>query len=214
MLKEEIESLKDELKKIRQTNDNLLKLLELGNENKPSEENVNITQTSHDTISSKVTYADKLNNKKKSNKKPSTSEEENAKPTMKTNINPNVSKDINTSNYTDMRAAKRNDRKSNTIYGTAESDCAIKAVARYAHLHVYRLDPDLSVEQLSNYLKTKNILNSKVEKLQSKYPEQYSSFKVSVPLSCLEDIKNPNLWPKDTGINRFFYRLQKKEGTT
>ncbi|KAK9729729.1 hypothetical protein QE152_g15787 [Popillia japonica] len=99
------------------------------------------------------------------------------------------------------------------IYGTAQTDCTIKAVARYAHLHVssYRLDPSLTVEELDNYLKSRNILNAKLEKLQSKRPDEYSSFRVSVPMDVIEDVKNPATWPKDACINRFFFRLLKKD---
>ncbi|KAL3269397.1 hypothetical protein HHI36_008467 [Cryptolaemus montrouzieri] len=85
----------------------------------------------------------------------------------------------------------RRKRKTNTIKGTNEGSSEIKGVKRYAHFHVFGIHTDISTEQLTETLKKKSLSNLKCEKVTSKRPEEYSSFKISVIYEEQEIIKNP-----------------------
>ncbi|KAK9754986.1 hypothetical protein QE152_g786 [Popillia japonica] len=78
--------------------------------------------------------------------------------------------------------------------------------------NVYRkLDKDTSVNDIQGYLKSKNFKDIICEKLASKHPDEYASFKISVPITILEEIKSPNLWPVGTCIDRFLLNLGQKK---
>ena len=98
--------------------------------------------------------------------------------------------------------------KKPTIVGTA-TDIGIKAAVQYAHLHAYKLEPNLNADQLKNYLQSVGVQDVMCEKMDSKYPAQYSSFKISVKQDQLEKVKDANIWPKNARINRFLEHLKK-----
>lgn len=70
-------------------------------------------------------------------------------------------------------------------------------------LHSIYWDPDTDTDELSKYLQ-KIVPDLKVEKLNSRHPQDYSSFKISVPKSEMEKIMKPELWPSGVRINEFF----------
>lgn len=220
-LQEEISALRNEIKVIKESNIELIKLLTSQNANqnifnKKEKENI----VSSLKCDSKVTYADKASSNKNPSKNTIVKETENINNVFFSrdkNKDKNNNKDISkqATDITNPTNDKNKDRrKTNVIYGTADSSCTIKAVTRYKHFHVFRLDPELSTDALADYLRGMKISGSRVEKLQSKHPDEYSSFKLSVPANHAEDVLNPNLWPKDTCINRFFFRKTDKNTKT
>lgn len=100
------------------------------------------------------------------------------------------------------------------VQGTAKSGIAIGGAERYSYFHVCYLDPKLNDRDLMSYLKDCNITQVKCEKLNSKFPDEYSSFKIGVPYSQVETIKNPEIWPEGVSINRFFQKRQQLPITT
>lgn len=109
--------------------------------------------------------------------------------------------------------SKNNKTKRNeTIIGTSE-DCEVSAVPRLAFLHVSNLSVATSVEDLTSMLKRAHFEDFYIEKLNSKYPESYSSFKFTIQADDLERIKNPALWAKRVKINRFFHKGRKQVNT-
>lgn len=108
---------------------------------------------------------------------------------------------------------RRRYKKKETIQGQAkmaDGDGTLKGIAKYVDFHVYRLHPDVTEDEVIEYLKKKNIHEVKCEKMSSKFPDEYSSFKVSVSTGCVEEFKKPEIWPEHTCINRFLHRLVKK----
>lgn len=103
---------------------------------------------------------------------------------------------------------KRKQNKRRSIVGTGKSD-EIKAVTLFSHAHISNLYPDITTEKLINYLNKKDLKDVKCIQLRSNRPDEYSSFKVSVPSSEFEKLKDPNLWPEGTRINNFLFRLMK-----
>lgn len=74
---------------------------------------------------------------------------------------------------------------------------------RIYEYHVTNLNPDTDVAALCGYLKgfAPNVI---VDKLNSKNPQRYSSFKVAVPEDESVCILNSSIWPQDVIVNRFF----------
>ncbi|XP_031358058.1 uncharacterized protein LOC116181770 [Photinus pyralis] len=89
--------------------------------------------------------------------------------------------------------------KSNT-----ELTGSIKAVEKRVYAHVYKLDPETTEDMVRNYLRTE-FPEVICEKLSSKHPEYYSSFKVTVLEKHLSKIMDPATWPVGTCVNRIFY---------
>ncbi|XP_015833986.2 uncharacterized protein LOC103312450 [Tribolium castaneum] len=94
-------------------------------------------------------------------------------------------------------------RKKSMIGSSAST--VLKSVPKSAHLHLSRLDPDTKVENILDYIKP-HVSKANCERLQSKNPTLYSSFKLSVPLGELEQVMNSSIWPCGVTINRFFFR--------
>lgn len=109
---------------------------------------------------------------------------------------------------------KKSNRKSTIICGSNNTETVIKGVVKYAHLHVFRLAPTVTEDNLKDYLTSKGIDKLKCEKLISKHPDDYSSFKVSVPMDMLERVKQPTMWPENVCVNRFFHHLTRNPTKT
>lgn len=92
-----------------------------------------------------------------------------------------------------------------------DAAAAIKGVYSFNHLHVYNLDHKPTTAELMEYIKLKNINDVQCEALKSKYPERYSSFKVSFPSKFFEQVNTPDFWPQDACVNRFLFRIANKE---
>lgn len=71
------------------------------------------------------------------------------------------------------------------------------------HFHVTNMDPETEIDQLRDYLST-FCPDIKVEKLKARYPELYSSFKLSLPEQDVEKIMIPENWPEGVVLNHFF----------
>lgn len=101
-------------------------------------------------------------------------------------------------------------RTRSILIGSQEStsNCPFKAAITSApdrpyEYHVTNLDVNTDVDILSGYLKSfsPNII---VEKLSSKNPLKYSSFKLTVPSNESSSILDSNVWPCGVVLNRFF----------
>ncbi|KAK9710193.1 hypothetical protein QE152_g26138 [Popillia japonica] len=120
-----------------------------------------------------------------------------------TNNNPNTDTVWKTVNR-----IRNNKNKSNVIYGST-NNTTIKRITAYADYHVCKLEPEVTEPQVINYLKEKNVIGAKCERMESRRPKEYASFKVSVPLPYKEEIRKTETWPTNVQVNSFLYRLQK-----
>lgn len=71
------------------------------------------------------------------------------------------------------------------------------------YFHITNFAPETEIDTLREYLIT---LSSeiKIEKINSRRPEIYSSFKLSIPETDVDTIMNPDIWPEGVVINQFF----------
>lgn len=109
---------------------------------------------------------------------------------------------------------KRRSRSNTGIIGINKEESVVRGVARLCHLHVYRLEPSMEPEQLSKFLVSGGVLDVRCEKLNSKFPESYSSFKVTASRKYYEILMKPDLWPEGVCVNRFLAHLVKKDERT
>lgn len=97
-----------------------------------------------------------------------------------------------------------------TMVGSGDDVCGIAAVPSLNYYHVYRLSPTTSVDELQNYLKT-SFPEVTCEKLQSRHPDEYSSFKVGISETNIDSFLDPSKWAKGTRINKFFRFTRRRD---
>lgn len=92
-----------------------------------------------------------------------------------------------------------------------EEDSVIRAAPRKTYLHISRLHPETTSQQLEDQLR-RSFPEVECEKLQSKYPSHYSSFKITIDMDKREMAMDPQLWPRGTLVNRYFFRRKGEVG--
>lgn len=105
------------------------------------------------------------------------------------------------------RAQLRTRPKSNFLLGkgTGNNVKNLKSVEKYVSLFVSRLDPEVTEDDITEYLKNSKNVNYTVEKLNAKHPT-YSSFKVGIPASLEQEIFNESFWPTGALVGYFVTR--------
>lgn len=78
-----------------------------------------------------------------------------------------------------------------------------------SHLHVTRLGPETTIADLQDFF-NKNSYEVSIEKLNSRKPELYSSFKIALPSDHLDEVMNPTFWPVGVAVNRFFMKRRQE----
>ncbi|XP_044747663.1 uncharacterized protein LOC123308918 [Coccinella septempunctata] len=105
---------------------------------------------------------------------------------------------------------KRTKRVDKTIVGSGKAEeMSIRGIPKYGYLHVCKLDPSLKPDLIVKHLNTNGFVGVICEKLESKRPKEYLSFKITVPAEDFEAVKNPDLWPTGSRINHFLFRLNR-----
>lgn len=113
----------------------------------------------------------------------------------------------NNHNNTIEKQSQRSNNKRPPIVGSA-TDSSLKACEKIEHLHVSRLHPSVTCNEIVAHLKSKNIREVSCMQLQSKYPDTYSSFKVSMPSTLLDSVRHADLWPTGAIVNCFLGYLR------
>lgn len=103
--------------------------------------------------------------------------------------------------------------KSRIITGSAVTS-TLKAITKNKYLYVTRLEKAITTEEIINYLKEKNFTEIVCEKMNSKRPDIYSSFKIGGPERIIEDLKQPEIWPVGAYVNPFLWRMMPQEKST
>lgn len=100
-------------------------------------------------------------------------------------------------------------RKTYTIKGNNSDKhlAHLTGVPKTAILHVYRLPAEATANELQNIMQ-QNFPEARCEAIDSKYPNEYSSFKVTIYESNFKKAMNPSLWPSGAYVQRFFTRVK------
>ncbi|KAG5889164.1 hypothetical protein JTB14_038188 [Gonioctena quinquepunctata] len=111
----------------------------------------------------------------------------------------------NAENFTRVTYRRKNVNK--PIIGALEvkNNINIKIIPKLVYLHVNKINPRITVEKLKSIL-IDSFPEVVVEKINSMYPDHYSSFKVSVDFANSTKAMHPNIWPKGAYVNQFFHR--------
>lgn len=106
-------------------------------------------------------------------------------------------------------------RLKDIIYGAkgASNPGDLKGVPRLGFIHVSKLDPATTPDAVETYLK-QIVPGCRCEQLDSKHPDVYSSFKITVPYDNITQVMNPSIWPTGARLDRFFHGRRGPRGGT
>lgn len=85
-----------------------------------------------------------------------------------------------------------------------EDNASIRAATTFRSFHVSKLHPGTTVGELTAYLQP-DFEGVRVEKLESRHPEVYSSFRIDVNEANAVRVLEPALWPVGCRVNKFFH---------
>lgn len=95
-----------------------------------------------------------------------------------------------------------NPRQRKPIVGINKNNSNVRTVPKLGYLHVYRLDPATTPQELKNCLsKTASQIPFNCEVLNK--TERTCSMKVSFPIQYVKEVYNPEIWPDGALVNRF-----------
>lgn len=103
-------------------------------------------------------------------------------------------------------ASQKKKPKRQVIFGN-NRDMASVGVPKFVSLHVYRLEPEITVEKLAELMKP-HFPEMKCESLLSRHPSIYSSFKISIFANNFAKAMDANLWPYGACVSRFFSKRE------
>ncbi|KAK9871499.1 hypothetical protein WA026_012870 [Henosepilachna vigintioctopunctata] len=94
------------------------------------------------------------------------------------------------------------------IRGTGqEKNMIIKGIKQLSHTHICKLDPNLKEQDIIQHVKANGINDVQCIKLDSRKPDEYSSFRISVPKNDTEKLRNADIWPEGVIVSPFLFRL-------
>lgn len=213
-LSKETEELRTEVAALKVSNSEVLKLLTSGNNQKEAiliNKNNNNSKPVNPLISNK-----KQPTTKSAQDKPIGQEINLEKNSIQETANNETTMDKGDHTLEDDAYGKwefprrRKYTRTRAIYGKAVEETTFKGVTKYIDYHVYRLPPEFMEQDVIEYLNSKGIQDIKCQKMISRYPEEYSSFKVSVSFKQDKVFRNPLIWPEFCVINRFLEKISQK----
>lgn len=122
------------------------------------------------------------------------------------NIN-NNSRTVNSNAWTTVSRKKVHHKP--LTQGTASSS-HLQGIPKLVYIHASRFGPDVTEKDISDHLKNHQFNNAYIKKVDSRYPDIYSSFKIGIIEADMSRIKDPNNWPLNVTIYPFFHRRTQK----
>lgn len=99
---------------------------------------------------------------------------------------------------------KKSRRKRNIVLGK-KIDNDLEVAVKEIDLHVWRLSPNVVEQDVVKYIrKNKQDEVVKCERLNAR--GNYSSFKVSIKETSMDDLMSPEFWPQGVAVDRYFNR--------
>ena len=91
------------------------------------------------------------------------------------------------------------------IIGSNKNISSVKAVPKLGYLHVYRLNPSTTPQELCNFLsQTAAHIHFKCDSLFKN--EKTCSMMVTFPINHVREVYNPDIWPDGALVNRFIFK--------
>ncbi|KAK9685157.1 hypothetical protein QE152_g38264 [Popillia japonica] len=90
-----------------------------------------------------------------------------------------------------------------SIMGNNDSTITLKTVPKKAYLHLDRMHPETTPENLLQYLQLA-APEIRFDCEQIRRDNITTSFKITYPIEKIEEVYNPKLWPKGAIIRRYF----------
>ena len=110
-------------------------------------------------------------------------------------------------------AARTRHKQPTTIIGTNskhnQNSSKVLGVPKTVSIHVCRISPVTAVNHVINYLKPK-FPEVKCEQLESRQPEVNSSFRIEIFENNFKSAMDPEIWPENARVRRFFYPRRKQ----
>lgn len=212
-LQQKIDDLTNEVKVLRESNIDLVKVLTKNNTNPNAKCSINNEISGKILLSEQVSVTDKV------------SEDSDNLPPKILNLGSSISKQEDKNiiaKPTDNRQkepwniiARKQRPNKRSIIGNVEPNDTIKfkSVSKRESLFISRLDAATEIKDIVQHL-AKTAPEVTCEKLTSKYPTHYSSFKVTVNAQNLDTILDANQWPKGVYVTKFFYPRRQNQPPT
>lgn len=111
------------------------------------------------------------------------------------------------SNWIEVNRNKQVKVLNPVIKGGNSSNLQIKAVERKKHLHLWRLLPETTTDDLTQYIQSVLGKESyvKVDKINHKTERGYASFRVCVSESNFDQLCNPDIWPSNAEFSEWVW---------
>lgn len=225
-LRKELSSLHLEMKNLKKSNIDMVRLLSRSNEN-------NKISLSNDPSNFRVDNADSLVQKRDMQGKPLNIPKTKKlspvviKPTEETQPSALSFKNHKLESSVEKTSKNNNYYKAKSlIIGSGEQivnedgdDFAVVNRIRNSTLHVTRVNPKKTTVDVLNYVNSKiqshmtskNVHpNAKVVQLNSKFPDVYSSFKITINSEFIKDLLEPQFWPKGVAVRKFYENSKPK----
>lgn len=90
------------------------------------------------------------------------------------------------------------------VIGTNKNTTKVSAVPKMGYLHVYRLNPSTTIENLKECLH-ETAPHIKFEFKELHKSEFTCSYMVSFPITYVKDVYDPEIWPEGAVVNRFTF---------
>ena len=100
-------------------------------------------------------------------------------------------------------------KKRSVVLGTGNAGGCVRGAPRTRDLFVYRVDKTVTADDMQRFLSDSGVTVSAIE-LVSKDCARNCSFRVTVPLTNLDRIFDPMVWPAGIGVRFFRRRLMPK----
>lgn len=102
---------------------------------------------------------------------------------------------------------RRQRRRAEAVVGTGPSDIIRGAPEPLRDLFVSRLEQGVTLDQIKHYTNSKNVTVHNIEK-KSREDSMYLSFKVTVKVSDMDTLLQPDFWPMGVRVRRFWLPRQ------
>lgn len=176
------------------------------NAQKPVKEKIIVTEKSH------MSGVTRDLGKHVSTKMPSAKDTKNISPIAAVDSSENTKQSHSKVNEWTEVKYRRPKQKFNRplVVGDFSGSSKVEGIEKMKFLHVSNLKPDTKAEDLLSFL-NKNFSNKvKCESLKSRFPDSYSSFKVTIPASEYEKALIASNWPNRASVRYFFQRRPTK----